>query len=81
MIPVRVRIERTYLTTNSGTRVVETRPDHVTVDSESLHSAIVEYIEKDGGRLLGTISETAQRAAATAWKNRVYLLSAEPAAD
>ena len=76
-----IRIERTYLTTQSGTRVIDAKPELVTVESESLKDAILAFIHEDGGRLLGTVSESDGRAVATAWKNRVYLLSAQVAPD
>ncbi|HUP46996.1 MAG TPA: hypothetical protein VM779_15930 [Thermoanaerobaculia bacterium] len=78
---MRVRIERTFLTTPSGTRVVEIRPDSETVEADSLPEALLEYISRDGARLLGTITEKEGKVVATAWKNRVYLLCAEPAPD
>jgi hypothetical protein len=78
---VRVRIERTFLTTDGGTRMIHVRPDFFTVEAESLRAALVEFIASEGGKLLGTVSEHGQRAVATAWKNRVYLLSAQPAPD
>ena len=37
--------------------------------------------ERDGARLLGTITEKEDKAVATAWKNRVYLLCAQAAPD
>jgi hypothetical protein len=78
---MRIRIERTYLTTERGTRVIEARPDQTIVEADSLSSAILDFIKKDGARLLGTISETEHRAVATAWKKRVYVVSADPAPD
>jgi len=78
---MRVRIERTFLTTNSGTRVIDADPESVIVESESLTAAIISFITNDHARLLGTLSESHHRVAATAWKNRVYTLTAEPAPD
>ena len=78
---MRVRIERTFLTTNSGTRVIDADPESVIVESESLTAAILSFLTNDQARLLGTLSESDYRVAATAWKNRVYTLTAEPAPD
>ncbi|HEX9162531.1 MAG TPA: hypothetical protein VF980_12565 [Thermoanaerobaculia bacterium] len=79
---MRVVLERTFLTTASGTRVIDARPEYVTVEANSLPAAIIAFVEQDHGRVLGTISEvTNQRAVATAWKNRLYILSAEPARE
>ena len=78
---MRVMIEKTFVTTASGTRVVESQPENSIVEADSLTAAVVSFIEKDGGRLLGTPTEKENRVVATAWKNRVYLVCAEPAAD
>lgn len=78
---MRVRIERTYLTTPAGTRVAIEHTDRTTVEAESLARALLDFIHSDGARLLGTITEHQVKAVATAWKDRVYLLSAEPAPD
>lgn len=78
---MRVRLERTSLTTASGTRVVEVQPDYVFIESESLVAAILTFIADDQARLLGSIKEEDDHAVATVWKNRVYLLSAEEAPD
>lgn len=78
---MRVRVERTFLTTATGTRLIEARPESFTVEAETLKDALVDFIAQDGGRLLGTVTEKPDRAVATAWKNRVYLLCAEPAPD
>ncbi|HEU4523302.1 MAG TPA: hypothetical protein VFT12_14935 [Thermoanaerobaculia bacterium] len=78
---MRVRIEKTFVTTASGTRVVETQPESFEVEAQSLADAVVEFIQNDGGRLLGTPTEKENRVVATAWKNRVYLVCAEPAPD
>ena len=78
---MRVRIERTYLTTPSGTRVAVEKTDRTTIEADSLARALLDFIHSDGARLLGTITENPVKAVATAWKERVYLLSAEPAPD
>jgi hypothetical protein len=61
--------------------MVNARPQSFVVDAESLSSALVRFVTEDRGRLLGTITETEHRAVATAWKNGVYLVCAEPAPD
>jgi hypothetical protein len=78
---MRVQIERTYLTTEIGTRVIGPRSDRTIVESDSLARAMMEFIFSDGAKLLGTITESEGRAVATAWKDRVYRLTAEPAPD
>lgn len=78
---MRVRVERTYVTTESGTRAIVSRPEYTTIEADSLGAALLEFIHSDGGRLLGTITETANKAVATVWKRRVYLLCAEAAPD
>ncbi len=78
---MRIRIERTYLTTASGLRVVEVQPDSRTVEAESLEAALTAFIVADGARMLGAVTEMDGRAVATAWKNRVYSVSAEPAPE
>lgn len=78
---MRVKIEKTFVTTASGTRVIESQPDISIIEAESLTAAVIAFIENDGGRLLGTPTEKENRVVATAWKNRVYLVCAEPAAD
>jgi len=78
---MRVRIERTFLTTNSGTRVIDAEPESVIVESESLIAAVLSFITNDGARLLGTLAEDDHLVTATVWKNRVYTLTAEPAPD
>ena len=78
---MRVRIERTYLTTPSGTKVAVETTDRTVVEADSLSNALLDFIHSDSARLLGTITANERKAVATAWKNRVYLLSAEPAPD
>jgi hypothetical protein len=78
---MRVRLERTTLTTASGTRVVEVEPEYVVVESDSLATALLTFIADDSAQLLGSIRQEGDRAKATVWKNRVYLLSAEQAPD
>lgn len=48
---MRVRIERTYLATASGTRVAVERTDRTTVEAESLPRALPDFIHSGGGRL------------------------------
>lgn len=76
---MRVRIERTFLTTASGTRVVEAEPETVVVESSSPSYALIEFVTREGARLLGGISADGNRATATAWKNRMFVVTAEPA--
>jgi hypothetical protein len=78
---MRVRLERTSLTTASGTRVVDIAPEYVIVESESLVAAIGSFVADDQARLLGSIKEEEGRAFATAWRNRVYLIVAEEAQE
>ena len=80
-VSMRVRVERTFLTTASGTRVIDDRAEAVVIESESLSNAILAFISNDNARLLGSITEADGRGAATAWKNRVYVLAAEAAPD
>ena len=80
---MRVRLERTYLTTPQSTRILYMIPDHFLVDAASLHAAIVQFIENGGGRLLGSVTQlTESRAVATGWsEGRLFMVSAEPAPD
>lgn len=78
---MRVRIERTYLTTDSGTRVVESEPESFLVESSSPSLALIEFVTSQGARLLGSIGAEGNRATAKAWKNRMFFLVAEPAAE
>jgi hypothetical protein len=74
---VRVRIERTFLTTASGTRVIEADPEISVVESSSPTLAIIEFVTREGARLLGSIAVDGNRATATAWKNRMFVIHAE----
>ncbi len=78
---MRVRLERTFLTTASGIRVADAKSDFVVIESDTVVTAILNFITHDQARLLGSITEEDGRGAATAWKNRVYLLAAEPASE
>lgn len=60
---MRVRIERTFLTTHSATRVIDADPESVIVESESLTAAILSFITNDHARRLGTLSESDHRVA------------------
>ena len=80
---MRVRVERSFITTPAGTRVLNPRPESRVLEANSLRGALVSFIEGERGRLLGTVSElTDVRAVATAWVDgRLYVLAAEPAPD
>lgn len=75
---MRVQLERTFLTTPAGVHIPESDPEVVVVESPTVLSAIVEFIADDHARLLGSIAETGERATATVWKGRVYLLAGTP---
>jgi hypothetical protein len=80
---MRVAIEKTFLTTTHGTRILLPKPTCSIVEATNLHDAVIAFIEADRGRLLGSVIQvTETRAIATAWVNdQVYLIAAEPAAD
>jgi len=80
-LAMRVRIEQTWVTRPTGTRVVSYKPDYTVVEADSFSKAILDFIVRDGARLLGMIIEKEDKAVATAWKNRVYLLCAQAAPD
>ncbi len=79
---MRVVLERTFLTTAEGRRVVPQIPTRHTVDAASLRSAVLEFIARENGRVLGTVTETDHRAVCTGWvSGRLYLVVAEPVGD
>ena len=78
---MRVRIDRTYLTTDSGTRVIEAEPESFYVESSSPSLALIEFVTSEGARLLGSIGAEGNCATAKAWKNRMFFLIAEPVAE
>lgn len=79
---MRVELERTFLTTVEGRAVIIQQPENSEVDAMSLKEAIVAFIEDEGGRILGTITELPNRAVCTGWvSGRLYVLMATPAAD
>lgn len=80
---MRVRIERSFITTATGTRVLNPRQEASVVEADTLRAAIVTFIGEENGRLLGTVSEFDHiRAVATGWLDgRLYVLAAEPAPD
>ena len=76
---VRVALERTYLTTAEGHRVIAQMPTRCTVDATSLRNAILEFVTHENGRVLGSVTENDHRAVCTGWvSGRLYLLVAEP---
>ena len=79
---MKLLIERTFLTTRDGTRVLAPETHRFNVESASLREALLEFVTREDGRILGTITETAQRAVCTGWTSgRLYVLVAEPVAD
>lgn len=79
---MRVELERTFLTTAEGRAVIIQQPEKSRVDATSLKEAIIAFIDDEGGRLLGTITELPNRAVCTGWvSGRLYVLMATPAAD
>ena len=79
---MRVWLERTYLTTGEGRRLHSPETQRFIVEGGSLRSGILEFISREDGRVLGTITEIDQRAVCTGWTSgRLYILVAEPAAD
>lgn len=79
---VRVTIERTFLTSSEGTRLISPEMRRFDVDAAGLREAILEFISREDGRVLGTITEFPQRAVCTGWTGgRLYVVEAKPAAD
>ncbi len=75
-------MERTFLTTEEGRRVITQIPVRLTVEAPSLRNALLEFVARENGRILGTVTESEQRAVCTAWcSGRLYLLVGEQAAD
>jgi hypothetical protein len=79
---VRVNIERTFLTSPEGTRLISPEMRKFVVEALGLREAILEFISREEGRVLGTITESPQRAVCTGWTGgRLYVIEAQPAAD
>ena len=79
---VRVAIERTFLTTPEGRRLLSPETQRFVVIAPSLRNAILEFITREDGRVLGTITEVDERAVCTGWTGgRLYIMVVEPAAD
>jgi hypothetical protein len=78
-----IELERTYLTTAEGHRVVPQIPARYTVDAESPRNALLEFVTRENGRVLGSVTEADHRAVCTGWAcGRLYVLVAqELAAD
>lgn len=79
---VRVNIERTFLTSPEGTRLISPEMRQFVVEATGLRDAILEFISREGGRVLGSITETPERAVCTGWTSgRLYVIEAQPAPD
>ena len=79
---LKLLIERTFLTSREGTRLVAPDTQRFNVESASLREALLEFVTREDGRILGTITETAERAVCTGWtRGRLYVLVAQPVAD
>ena len=79
---VRVSIEKTFLTTAEGLRVINPNAQHFVVDEPSLQAALLHIIKNDDGRMMGTITEVENRAVCTGWTaGKLYVLVAERAGD
>ena len=79
---VRVTIERTFLTSPEGTRLISPEMRQFVVEAVGLREAILEFISREDGRVLGTITESPQRAVCTGWTGgRLYVIEAQPAPD
>jgi len=79
---VRVTIERTFLTSPEGARLISPEMRRFAVEAVGLREAILEFITREDGRVLGTITETPQRAVGTGWTGgRLYVIEAQPAPD
>ncbi len=79
---MRIEVERTFLTTAEGQRVIPQIPSRQTVESLSLRNALVDFITREDGRMLGSITENEHRAVCTGWTcGRLYLLVAEVVGD
>ncbi len=75
---MRVVVERTFLTTAEGRRVVPQIPCRSTVNAGSLRNALLEFVTREEGRILGSVTESDHRAVCTGWvSGRLYLLVAE----
>ena len=81
-LDVRIAIERTFLTSPEGTRLISPEMRRFEVEATGLREAILEFISREDGRVLGTITESPQRAVCTGWTGgRLYVIEAQPAAD
>lgn len=79
---VRISIEKTFLTTAEGMRVIQPHAQHFVVDEPTLREALLQIIKKDDGRMMGTITEIENRAVCTGWTaGKLYVLVAESAGD
>lgn len=79
---MRIAVERTFLTTAEGRCVIPQISSRFTVESLSLRNAILDFITREDGRMLGSINENDHRAVCTAWTcGRLYLLVAEIIGD
>ena len=79
---VRISIEKTFLTTAEGLRVINPNAQHFVVDEISLSAALLHIIKNDDGRMMGTITEIENRAVCTGWTaGKLYVLVAERAGD
>ncbi len=79
---MRIAVERTFLTTAEGRRVITQTTSRQMVEALSLRNALVDFITREDGRMLGTVTESEHRAVCTGWASgRLYLLVAEAAAE
>lgn len=79
---MKLHIERTFLTTREGTRLLVPESHRFTVESASFREAILEFVTGEDGRILGTITENGDRAVCTGWTSgRLYVLVAQAVAD
>ncbi len=79
---VRISVEKTFLTTAEGSRVINPNAQHFVVDEPSLQAALLHVIKTDEGRMMGTITEVENRAVCTGWTaGKLYILVAERAGD
>jgi hypothetical protein len=75
-------LERVYLTDANGKSRVTPDPEDYRREATSPRDAIVSFVEAEGARVLGSITEHAGGAAAVAWRDgRLYSLHVDPVAD
>lgn len=75
-------LERTWLTDERGKSRVTPDVERYPREAPSPRQAILDFVDADGARILGTITEHAGGAAAIAWREgRLYSLMADPVAD